>query len=114
MSPFRSYQQLFRMAGPAYVVVAFLGRMPLAMSQLGALLLVAEATDSYAAGGATAGALALANAVGAPIAGALADSWGQRRVVLAQSLSGALGLLIIVVLVGARRRVAGYRRCRRS
>ena len=87
MSPFRSYQQLFHMAGPAYVVVAFLGRMPLAMSQLGTLLLVAESTDSYAAGGASAGALALANAVGCPdrrIAGRLLGSTARRAGTVAQ------------------------------
>lgn len=98
MSPFTVYHDLFRLSGPLYVVVAFIGRLPLAMSQLGTLLLVAEATDSYTAGGAAAGALALANAVGAPVAGALADSWGQRRVVLVQSLAGSAGLIVIVVL----------------
>lgn len=101
VSPFAVYHDLFRISGPSYVLVAFIGRLPLAMSQLGTLLLVAEATDSYAAGGAAAGALALANAVGSPIAGGLADSWGQRRVVLAQSLAGALGLLAIVLLSAA-------------
>jgi MFS family permease len=98
VSPFRSYQRLFRIAGPAYVAVAFVGRLPLAMSQLGILLLVASSTGSYAAGGASAGALALANAAGSPLAGGLADRWGQRPVVLVQSLLGAAGLASIVAL----------------
>ena len=98
MSPLASYQQLFRLTGPAYVVVAFLGRLPLAMSQLGTLLLVAGSTGSYASGGISAGSLALANAVGAPISGTLADRFGQRRVVLAQSLAGASGLIALVGL----------------
>ena len=68
------------------------------MSQMGTLLLVADATGSYGAGGATAGSLALANAVGAPIAGAVADRVGQRRLVLAQALAGAAGLVLIVAL----------------
>jgi MFS family permease len=98
VSPLASYRRLFELAGPLYVLVAFLGRLPLAMSQLGTLLLVSGATGSYGAGGASAGALAVANAVGAPVAGALADRVGQRRVVLAQSLAGAAGLVTLVSL----------------
>ena len=78
MSPVQSYQRLFALTGPLYVLVAFVGRIPLAMSQIAALLAVTAATGSYAAGGATAGALAVANAVGAPLAGALTDRYGQR------------------------------------
>ncbi len=98
MSPLASYRRLFSLAGPRYVLVAFVGRLPLAMSQMGTLLLVAGTTGSYAAGGAAAGALAVANAAGAPFAGALADRVGQRPVVLTQSLAGGLGLLALVAL----------------
>ncbi|MCD6638557.1 MAG: MFS transporter [Nocardioides sp.] len=98
MSPLASYRRLLHVAGPTYVVVAFLGRLPLAMSQLGTLMLVAAATGSYGAGGLAAGALAVGNAVGSPAAGALADRIGQRPVVLVQSLVGALGLTVLVVL----------------
>ncbi|MFY0406677.1 MFS transporter [Solicola sp. PLA-1-18] len=101
MSPIASYARLLRLSGPAYVVVAFLGRLPLAMSQLGTLLLVSSATGRYGAGGAAAGALAVANAVGSPFAGSLADRIGQRPVVLVQSLAGALGLVGIVLLAHA-------------
>ncbi|RIQ28154.1 MFS transporter, partial [Jiangella rhizosphaerae] len=78
MSPLSSYRRLLSLAGVGYVVVAFLGRLPLAMSQLGTLLLVSDATGRYAAGGLAAGALAVANAVGAPLAGGIADRVGQR------------------------------------
>ncbi len=88
-----------RIAGPAYIFVAFLGRIPLAMSQMGTLILVSTSTGKYALGGAAAGALAVANAVGAPLAGALADRIGQRPVVLVQSLTGAVGLVAIVLSV---------------
>lgn len=101
MSPIASYRTLFNLAGPAYVAVAFFGRLPLAMSQLGALLLVSTTTGSYAAGGLAAGALAVANAVGSPIAGTLADRIGQRPVVLVQSLLGAGGLAVLVGLAHA-------------
>ena len=100
-SPLAGYRRLLALAGPTYVVVAFLGRLPLAMSQLGTLLLVSTATGSYGLGGLTAGALAVANAVGSPMAGALADRIGQRPVVLVQSFAGALGLAALVLCVHA-------------
>src|SRR3546814_13798287 len=85
VSPLAGYKRLFRLTGPLYVVVGFLARLPLAMSQLGVLLLVAGTTDSYGAGGACAGALAIAHAVGAPFWGHPADRNGQRPGVPAPS-----------------------------
>ncbi|MEH3032581.1 MAG: MFS transporter [Aeromicrobium erythreum] len=98
MSALTAYRALLRIVGPTYVVVAFLGRVPLAMSQMGTLLLVSDATGRYALGGASAGALAVANAVGAPFFGSLADRVGQRPVVLAQSVLGGAGLVLLVVV----------------
>lgn len=98
MSSTTSYKTLFAISGRRYVVIAFLARLPLAMSQLGALLLVAERTGSYGIGGLCAGALALANAVGAPLFGSAADRVGQRPIVLIQSVSGAAGLALVVAL----------------
>lgn len=97
MSSPTSYRQLFTLAGPWFVVIAFVARLPLAMAQLGSLLLVAGVTGSYGAGGLTAGALAVANAVGAPLAGTLSDRTGQRRVLVVQSLAAAVGLTALVV-----------------
>ncbi len=101
MSPITSYRRLFSLAGPAYVAIAFVGRLPLAMTQMGTLLLVAGTTGSYGIGGAAAGALAVANAVGAPVAGSLADRVGQRPVVLVQSVLGGVALLGLVALADA-------------
>ncbi|NLT31585.1 MAG: MFS transporter [Propionibacterium sp.] len=70
------------------------------MSQIGTLLLVASVTGSFGVGGLCAGALAIANAVGAPIGGALSDRYGQRRVLVVQSIGGALGLASLVLLAG--------------
>lgn len=98
MSPAQSYRRLFGLTGPLYVAVAFIGRLPLAMSQIAALLAVTAATGSYGAGGATAGALAVANAIGAPVAGSLTDRVGQRPVLLVQSIVGAVGLGVLAVL----------------
>jgi hypothetical protein len=47
VTPIASYRRLLSIAGPTFVLVAFVGRLPLAMSQLGTLLLVSTATGSY-------------------------------------------------------------------
>ncbi len=101
MSAVQSYRRLFSLTGLGYIVIAFLGRLPLAMSQMGVLLFVAHRTGSFGAGGACAGALAVANAVGSPAAGSLADRLGQRSVVLLQSLLGATGLGVVVLIVSS-------------
>lgn len=101
MSPLASYRRLFQLSGTTYVVIAFLARLPLAMAQLGTLLLVSTASGSYGLGGLSAGALAVANALSAPFAGSLSDRFGQRHVVLAQSLAGAAALAALVALVHA-------------
>lgn len=96
MSPLARYRRLFHLAGTPYVLIAFVARLPLAMSQLGTLLLVSHASGSYGLGGLAAGALAVGNAAGAPYAGALADRLGQRHVVLVQSLASAAALVALV------------------
>ncbi|GAA6524797.1 MFS transporter [Intrasporangium sp. DVR] len=101
MSPLDSYRRLFGLTGPAYVVVAFIARLPLAMSQLGTLLLVSGTTGSYGAGGAAAGALAVANAVGAPVWGGWADRFGQRRVIAVQSVVGSAGLTALLLIANS-------------
>lgn len=103
MSPLTTYRRLVSLTGPLYVAIAFVARLPLAMSQLGALLLISEVTGSYGAGGAVAGALAVATAVGSPVAGWLTDRVGQRPVLLVQSVGGAVGVLVLVVLATAYR-----------
>ncbi|MEE6282134.1 MFS transporter [Georgenia sp. MJ170] len=101
MSALSSYRRLFSLTGPTYVVIAFLARLPLAMSQMGTLLLVAGVTGSFGAGGAAAGAFAVVNAIASPIAGALTDRIGQRPVLLVQSVVGSLALGALVVLSAA-------------
>ncbi|YAL82921.1 MFS transporter [Dermacoccaceae bacterium W4C1] len=101
MSPHTTFRALFALTGPWYIVGAFLARIPLAMSQLGVLMLVAAETGSYGAGGACAGALAVANAVGATAWGSLADRIGQRLVLVTQSLGASAALVAVVILAGS-------------
>lgn len=101
MSALTAYRSLLRIVGPAYILVAFLGRIPLAMSQMGVLTLVSTTTDSYGTGGAAAGILAVCNALGSPIFGTLSDKFGQRPVVLVQSVVGATALASVVWVTDA-------------
>ena len=96
MSVLASYRRLFALTGTNYLIIAFIARLPLAMAQIGTLLLVREVTGSYGAGGAAAGALAIANAVASPIAGTLGDRIGQRPVLIVQSIGASIGLAVLV------------------
>jgi MFS family permease len=64
------------------VLAAFIGRPPLSMVGLGCVLLVASETGSYGLGGAVAAVGAVTTALAGPVIGRLADSYGQRRVLL--------------------------------
>ncbi|MGY1601319.1 MFS transporter [Geodermatophilus sp. SYSU D00815] len=64
------------------VLAAFIGRLPLSMVGLGCVLLVASETGSYGFGGAVAAVGAVTTALAGPVIGRLADSHGQRRVLL--------------------------------
>lgn len=90
------YSGLFGLTGYRYIAVAFIARLPLAMSQLGTLLLVATTTHSYTQAGICAGALAVCNAIGAPWFGSLTDRRGQSRILLIQCVTGTLGLVGVV------------------
>ena len=64
------------------VLAAFVGRLPLSMVGLGCVLLIAAETGSYGLGGAVAAVGAVTTALAGPVLGRLADSHGQRRVLL--------------------------------
>ena len=61
------YRRLFTAAGPSFFIVALLGRLPVAMSQLATLLLVAADFDSSAPAGLVTGMSAVGRAFGGPI-----------------------------------------------
>ncbi|MGK2309050.1 MFS transporter [Cutibacterium sp. V947] len=100
-----SYRTLFSLPGGTFVTVSALARLPLAMSQLGTLLLVSspQVSGRLGPGGLAAGIVALAIAIGSPIFGALTDRHGQRTVLLVQSLVGGLALTAegVVAAMGA-------------
>ena len=74
------YRTLLGLDGARGLVVAgLIGRVPLSMLGLGTVLLVRAQSDSYALPGLVSGTLAVATALAGPLTGALADGWGQRR-----------------------------------
>lgn len=91
------YRRLVELAGLPFLLVGFLARLPASMGQMGTLLLVSQTAGSYAVGGAAAGVLGVATALGSPVFGALTDRHGQRPVLLAQGLASALGFLGVVI-----------------
>jgi MFS family permease len=86
----------FRLMGTALV-----GRLPQGMSSLAVLLLVRQATGSYAAAGVAVGANALAAAVALPVLGRLIDRLGRRLVVgPAAALQAGVYILLAVAAAG--------------
>ncbi|MFI7340148.1 MFS transporter [Streptomyces sp. NPDC050085] len=94
--PSATYLTLLRMPGAArFFLAAAVGRVGLAMTGLGIVWLVHARTGSYADAGLVTGCFALAEALGGPQLGRLADRFGQARVLpcAAAVHAGAIGLL---------------------
>jgi hypothetical protein len=91
----RVYARILRTPGVAMIVLATLiGRLPIGISGLAILLYVEEVSDSFAAAGLCAGALALGSAAGAPLQGRLIDRRGV-GMLLPLAIAHAAGLLTI-------------------
>jgi predicted MFS family arabinose efflux permease len=76
---------------------SFVARLPRGMASLAVVLLVHQATASYATAGAAAGAMALANATSAPIGGRLIDRLDQRRVLFPSAAMYFVSLVCLVL-----------------
>jgi MFS family permease len=100
----RRYHALLSLPGARGPVLASVaGSMPIGMYAFGIVLLVRDATGSFATAGRVAGAFGLANAVGAVAQGRLMDRVGQRPVLRA---AAAVHLLAVGALVLAATRDA--------
>jgi MFS family permease len=86
------YARILRAPGVAVIALGTLiGRLPIGISGLAILLYVRQVTGSFAAAGASAGALALGSAAGAPLQGRLVDRRGVAMLVpLAVAHAGGL------------------------
>ncbi len=98
----QAYRAILTLPGAAlFSTTALFSRLPSSMTALGIVLLVHERTGQYGTGGRVVAAYVLALAVGAPLQGRLADSWGQGRVLSVAGgvfAAGLTGLLVAVEL----------------
>ncbi|HWG94387.1 MAG TPA: MFS transporter [Mycobacteriales bacterium] len=85
----------------APLAASVVGRLPLGMTGLAALLLTREATGSYAAAGLVSAAYALAFAVVSPARARTADRRGPRRVLLLTGLLHPVALVALVLLAAS-------------
>jgi predicted MFS family arabinose efflux permease len=100
------YARILRAPGVAVIVLATLiGRLPIGISGLAILLYVRDVSDSFAAAGLCAGALALGSAAGAPFQGRLIDRRGV-EMLLPLAAVHAAGLLLIWIAGEASAAVA--------
>ena len=98
-----SYRRVFAHPGAlAFSVTGLVARLPISMMTLGIVLLVSALTGSYGLAGQVSAAYVVGNALAAVPHGRLADRFGQRRVLYADSVVFALasGLLITSITDG--------------
>ena len=99
LTPYRDL--LATPGGRRFSGAAFVARMPIAMVNLGIVLLVVAENGSYGLAGAISAAFALVNAVSAPVIARLIDRRGQRRVLAPAVALHSVGLGLFVVLVSS-------------
>lgn len=87
--------------GWPFVIIGFLGRLPVAMIVVGVLTMVTAVRGSLAEAGIASAAVGLAAGVGGPLVGAAADRWGQRWVLTVVALINSAALLAMVVAVNS-------------
>ena len=96
------------LAGPSFIPLGLLARLPLAMLTVGALTLVTSATGSYAVGGTAAGAVGIGSALGAPVLGSLADRRGQRPVLLSAAVLNAAAVVTLIAAASVMAAADGF------
>jgi MFS family permease len=97
------YLQIFRIPGTRrFSVACFIGRWPMAMNNLGIILVVSATTGSYAIAGAVSATGSFCYAFTAPMIGRLVDRVGQGRVL--RPLIAAYGACTVAFIICAQSR----------
>jgi MFS family permease len=99
-----SYRGLFAQPGTfAFVAAGLIGRFPISMLGLGAVVMVTGSGGSYALAGAVSAVLALAEAAAAPVIGRASDRAGQSRLLTPTAIVHLVGIvgLVVVAVSGA-------------
>ncbi|MFC9692885.1 MFS transporter [Kribbella sp. NPDC056951] len=98
----KPYLHLMRRPGAgAFFSAGVLGRMPISMTGLGVVILIARESGSYGLAGAVSGVAVVAGAVTGPIQGRLVDRFGQRMLLIVGSVLCTVGLAGLLVAVRA-------------
>lgn len=99
MTALRQYLGVWRIPGAkVLLLVGILARLGISMTPLALLLLVAQATGSYAAAGLASGVYALAGAAVSPVAGRIADRAGPYGVLTATAVLHPLALVFLLAV----------------
>lgn len=100
-SALRQYVAVWRMPGaPLLLVAGVVARLGVGVTPLSLLLLVEQATGSYASAGVAAGCYALSTALISPVAGRLADRLGSTPVLRASAVAHFIGLGALLLAAG--------------
>ncbi|MEU9109192.1 MFS transporter [Streptomyces xanthophaeus] len=91
-----TYRRVIALTGPLLPLISFFARLPVAMSQFGSVLLVAQTSGSLATAGIVGGTLSAGQVVFGPVLGRLADRHGQRPVVLTAAAVNAVATAALV------------------
>jgi MFS family permease len=95
-----SYRRVFSHPGArAFSLTGLVARLPISMMTLGIVLLVSARTGSYTLAGQVSAAYVVGNAAMAVLHGRLADRFGQRRVLYADSAAFATASALMVLSV---------------
>ena len=93
-----SYRSLFGTpAQVLFVFATFLGRIPISMKALGAILLIQQTTGSYSLAGLVGATQTLVAAVASPQLGRLMDRTGGKPVILWTAIAHLVGMLLLIV-----------------
>ena len=76
-------------------VASVIGRLPISMAPLAAVLLIQQVRGSYAIAGLVTGAYALGATIGTPVLGRLVDRFGQPRII---GWAGSISALLLAAL----------------
>lgn len=89
-----------------FFVAGIIGRMPIAMTGLGIVLLISALTGRYGVAGSVAAAAALGTAVAGPRIARWVDRYGQRTVIV--PVAGAFALSVLGLVIAAQLRAPSW------
>lgn len=90
--------QLLSIVGLSYFPIAFIGRLPFAMTVVGVVTLMVTVRDSFSLAGFASATVGLGTALAGPFIGMAADRVGQRAVLLVCTVVHATSLVTLTIL----------------